>query len=276
MSASESGDSTSLEKGLTLLNVLATTEGGMAVAELAHATGFNRTTTYRLCDVLARAGWIQRIPDGPTGGRRRVDLGPRALGFGVLSMNKYDPGTRLQQTMDSLAQIVGETVHAGVLDGRDVIHIARAVPDSGPHMAMRIGAREAAHVTALGKALLATLSRDETLQLYREEQLPVRSANALTARSELLDELDRVRARGYAFDNEESRTGVFCIGAPIFGPAESATFALSITALPLHVTGERLDAVVRALVDATATATAVLGGRRPADWAPQDVAATGR
>jgi IclR family acetate operon transcriptional repressor len=261
-------DPTSLEKGLALLQELATAETGLSIAELAQATGLNRTTTYRLCEALEAAGWIQLSPDGSSSRRRRVDLGPRALGLAVLVNNKYDPETRLGPLMDSLGKSVGETVHAGMLDGVWVIHIARSVPEAGLHMAAPLGSRELAHVTALGKAMLSTLPREELLRRYGHEELPVRTRKAIATRTALLEELELSARRGYAVDDEESRAGVRCVGAPIFGPSGNATFAFSVTTMPVHLEGERLEAVARAVREAAALATASFGGSVPDTWGP--------
>jgi IclR family acetate operon transcriptional repressor len=258
-------DPTSLEKGLALLQEVATAETGMSIAQLAEATGLNRTTTYRLCEALEGSGWLQLAADG-TSSRRRVALGPRALGLAVLVNSKYDPETRLEPLMDNLARTVGETVHAGMLDDTWIIHVSRSVPEAGLHMAAPLGSRELAHVTALGKAMLATLSREELLRRYRHEELLVRTGRAISTRAALLEELEHVAARGYAIDDEESRAGVRCIGAPIFGPGGDATLAFSVTTMPVHLEGERLEVVARAVRDAAELATAALGGAVPATW----------
>lgn len=260
-------ESSSLEKGLTLLQELATSEGGMTVAELAQATGVNRTSIYRLCNVLSEAGWIQLTTEGQGSRRRRLDLGPRAFGLAVLVSAKFTPEVRLRPVMDTLSRSVGETVHAGILDDVSVIHIARSVPDAGLHMAAPLGSREFAHVTALGKAILATLSREEILRRYPQEQLPARTAKAISSRTALLDELERIAETGYAIDDEESRAGVRCVGAPVFDASGAAMFAISVTSMPIHLEAERLDAVAQAVVEAAATATASLGAQVPSGWA---------
>lgn len=260
--------SSSLEKGLLLLRELAAAESPLTLQELTHATGFNRTTTYRLCDALERIGWIQSVRDGGAPRTRRVDLGPQALGMAVLITSKYDDEARLQPIMDALARTVDETVHCGVLDDTILIHVGRSVPGAGLHMAMPLGARDEAHMTSLGKAILATLTRNEVLSRYRSEKLPVRTPHTLSTRTALLGDLDQVRKRGYAIDNEESTPGIKCVGAPVFDSTGLATFALSVTATPVHLEGERLDAVAAALRHAASEATAALGGFIPPDWGP--------
>jgi DNA-binding IclR family transcriptional regulator len=256
---------TSLEKGLAILHEIAARETSPSVAQLAESTGLNRTTVYRLCDVLERDGWIQPTP-GKDRRQRRVDLGPRALGLAVLANTRYDPEARLEPLMQALAERVGETVHAGILDGASVIHVALAVPDSGPHLAVALGARAYAHATALGKAMLATLPRQEILERYRQEELPKRTSTAIGNRSALLEDLERIVECGYALDDEESRIGVRCLGVPIFGPSGRAVFAMSVTTTPVNLEGERITAVAAALQECAARATASLGGTVPAAW----------
>ncbi len=259
-------DQTSLEKGLAILQELATSEAPQTISDLARATSLNRTTAYRLCEVLERSGWLQSAADGQAGKRRRMDLGPQMLGLAVLATSKYGPEARLQPLIEALAQRIGETVHAAVLDGTSIIHVAFAVPGPGPHLAVRPGARELAHVTGLGKAMLATLPRDEILHRYPEEELPTHTPKGVSSRSALLDELGAIAARGYAIDDEESRAGVRCVGAPIFGPNGTATFAVSVTTMPVRLAGERLDAVAREVCSTAALASAAFGGAIPRGW----------
>jgi IclR family acetate operon transcriptional repressor len=269
------GQQTSLGKGLAVLHVLAESDGedGMTMADLAATVGLNRTTAYRLCEGLARSGWVQLSASGERGGTRRVDLGPRALGFGILAASKYDPEERLQRVVDELAHEVGETVHAAALDGLDVIHIGWAVPDDGPRMALRLGARELAHVTGLGKAMLATLPRDEVLRRYRQEQLVTRTPNSLSTRTELLAELERVQELGYAVDNQEAQPGVFCVAAPVFARPDATLYSISVTSFPIELEGDRLPEIVHAVKQAAERASHALGGTVPPRWAAADALA---
>jgi DNA-binding IclR family transcriptional regulator len=262
---------TSLEKGLAMLYELAEAEAGMTIGSLASALDLNRTTAYRLCEVLTRSGWVQPRGQSLKGGPNRFDLGPRALGLGVLTTSKYDPDARIQNIVEELAEQIEETVHAATLDRVEVIHIARAVPDSGPHLAVRLGAREFAHVTALGKAMLATFTRDKLLRLYREEQLVERTPKSIRTRTALLSELERIRAQKFAVDDEESRPGVYCVAAPVFGRGDEAHYAISVTSLPIHFEGERLQVVINAVKEAATRATCALGGSPPAQWKEAEV-----
>jgi DNA-binding IclR family transcriptional regulator len=264
-------DLSSLEKGLAILREMAGSERGLTVAELAATAGLNRTTTYRLCEMLERGGWVQRV-DGEEG-TTRLDLGPTMHGLTVLVQSKYDLEAKLRPIIDGLSRSLGETVHVGVLDGAQIVHIAAALPDSGLNMAARIGSREAAHVAALGKALLATLPAEEVASLYLDEALPTRTAKTIATRAQLLEELEATRTRGYALDDEEGRMGVFCVGVPAFGPDGAAVLAISVTTVPARVEGERLQQVVGGVQGAASLVSAAWGGHVPHWWQAATAAA---
>lgn len=250
---------TSLEKGLMILSQLATAERGMTVSAIARAAGLNRTTTYRLCHDLERHGWIQRSGERTS----TFDLGPRMLGISVVIESRYDTEKRIAPIIKQLAQQVGETVHVAILDGNHVITIGRAFPDDGPNMAQEIGSREMAHVTGLGKALLAGLERDAIHRLYPAGTLPGRTKSAILTVEELLDDLERTAARGWSLDDEESRPGVRCVGAAVWGPSARPSVAISVTAAPTRAIGPIFDELVQAVTRAGALATEALGGKAP-------------
>lgn len=195
-----------------------------------------------------------------------VRLGAAALGFSVLVASKYDFASGLQPLMDRLALRVDETVHAAVLDGRDIIHIARAEPETGPHMAVALGARSPAHATGLGKAILAALPTDDVLRLYPEEELRTLTGNGVRTRSELLRELETTRRRGYAIDNEEARSGVRCVAAPVFESTGTTHLAVSVTSPRENLECDRLRAVAEEVCAVAAELTSALQGEQPEGW----------
>jgi DNA-binding IclR family transcriptional regulator len=243
----KSSDLSSLEKGLLIIRALGSTTKGMSPAELAAATGLNRSTTYRLCEILENEGWVLRMP-GDGGRAGRVGIGAAALGMSILITNTYDTTARLKPMIDSLAASVGETVHVGALEHGQIVHIARAAPTAGGmRLAAELGSRDLAHSTALGKALLSALSEAEVKHIFPEEQLPPRGPNTIRSRRALLAELERVRTQGYAIDDEESSPGVKCVAALVRGPGGSALFAISVTTTPARLDGKKLRTVITAV-----------------------------
>lgn len=253
----------SLEKGLAIVRELAESDGGLSAGQLATATGLNRTTIYRLCEVLERSGWISRSTDGET---TRFEIGVAVHGLAVLITNKFDTEARLRPVISELCQALGETIHVGVLDRAEVVHVARATPQSGLTLAAPLGSREYAHCAALGKALLATLTDEAVENLYPNERLPTRTEHSIPTRRALRRELKRIRAVGYALDDQEGQLGVKCVGAPVFTRGGRPLFALSVTSLPARLDDARLARAIDALRGATALLTASFGGSAPTEW----------
>lgn len=266
-----SSDLSSLEKGLSVLRELAAADdAGLTAGQLAGQTGLNRTTIYRLCDVLERGGWAARTSDGET---TRFQVGVAAHGLAVLLTNKFDTEARLRPVISELSQALGETVHVGTLERDEVIHVARAMPASGMTVAARIGTREHAHCAGLGKALLATLDDAAIDELYPAEELPVRTPHSVASRTALHEELARVRARGYAIDDEEGQLGIKCVAAPVFTSGGRTLFAISVTSVPARLDGGHLDRAIAAVRGSAALLTASFGGDTPSAWGAGDGAA---
>jgi len=257
-------DLSSLEKGLAIISELAAADRVLTIPEVAAEAKLNRSTTYRLCEILERDGWVRR--DEGDDGVARLDLGPTMHGLAVLIGSKYDVDAKLRPIIDGLSRSLNETVHVGVLDHAQLINVARALPADGLNMAARIGSREPAHTTSLGKALLATLDAESLSALYLDEELPARTPKTISSRGALFAELDRIRAQGYAIDNEESCVGVFCVGVPVFDRGDRASLAISVTSMPGRIDGDRFKQVVEAVRSAARLATVALGGVTPDSW----------
>jgi DNA-binding IclR family transcriptional regulator len=254
----------SLEKGLLILRELASSERGLTVADLARLTGLNRTTVHRLSEILRREGWVYRLTDGDEAAR--LDVGPAMQGLAILIANKYDTESQLQPLIEGVARSLGETVHVGSLQGAQIVHVGRALPESSFNIAARLGSREFAHAAALGKVLLATHEDEEVRALVGDHNLVQRTPNTVTSVPKLLQELHDIRRLGYAIDNEESRVGVKCVAAPVFDSSGHAILAISITSVPQRLAGDRFTQVLDVLLGTTSLATASFGGVFPADW----------
>lgn len=255
---------TSLEKGLGILREVAASEQGMSIAEVAHEAKLNRTSAYRLCQILERGGWLHRLGDESEA--TRLDLGPAFHSLAVLVTSKYETESKLRPIMGSLSRTLSETVHLGVVEEDQVVHIAREIPDSGLQLAARLGSRAYAHASALGKSLLATLTDEEVRGRYSEEALPVFTPTTIASVSALIAEIHTIRERGYAIDDEESLLGVKCIAVPVFGASSEPLFAMSVTTVPQRLEGDSFTRVTEALRSAASLATASFGGVAPEIW----------
>ena len=212
-----------LHKTLDILENIKDTPVGVRLSDLARAVDMPKATVYRILATLESRGFLDRGQDGGYRMARKLfDLQQRHPIEQTL--NRVAP-----PKMEDLAKLCRETVNLGILDGGEVVVINTVESPQTIRMSSKVGNRRCLHTTAIGKILLAALPEKEMLRLIRIKGLPRLTPHPLVNRTALLAELDRVRERGYAIDNQENELDGRCIGAPVLGPDGRVVAALSIS-----------------------------------------------
>jgi len=130
---------------------------------------------------------------------------------------------------DELVESVGERAQVMVEEEGRGVYIYQAKTDQAIRTDSHIGTTVALHATAVGKSYLAFLPREERDALHDELELEGRTENTLTDREELDAELEAVRERGYAFNDEERTTGMHAVGAPILSDDDQVLGSISVS-----------------------------------------------
>jgi DNA-binding IclR family transcriptional regulator len=206
--------------------------------ELADELGVPRSSMYALLQTLISRGWVRTDVTGSLYG-----IGIHALLTGTSYLDS-DPRVRVVRPyLDEASEALGETIHLGRLDGRDVAYLATRESHEYLRTISRVGRRLPAHVGALGKALLAERPDSELLDGPYEALTP----NSHTSRDSLVSDLAQVRARGYSIDREEGVLGIVGYGFALHydAPAQDAiSCSVPLTRLtPEHE--EQIVAVMR-------------------------------
>jgi DNA-binding IclR family transcriptional regulator len=225
---------------VAVLDLLAADRGGpLGTSELSRRLGLPKSSIANICGALVDAGLLRRAGLGFALGRKLAELGGAYLAA-VDQVAEFYAATVLLDTASE------ETLQLGVLDGTEVTYIARHDGKQPIRLASGIGRRLPASCTAMGKASLASLPAEDLVERYRGIRwLPTMTPKSLRTVDALLAELDSVRHRGYAIDDEETAEGVVCFAIAIRArrPGEGP-YAASVTLLKARVTDERRDAVV--------------------------------
>ena len=189
--------SQSLERGLAILSAFRSGQPLLGVSELARGVGLSRSTAHRYIATLASLGYLQQDPS-----TRKYRLGPRVLDLGFSAINSMDLREVAAPHLQALSDETGHTVNMAVLDGPDIVYIERCrTARQGQReidLNLHVGSRLPAYCTSLGKVLLANLADDKLRETLKQVQFTQRGPNTLTAREELLRELERVRASDLA------------------------------------------------------------------------------
>ncbi|MEN5166816.1 IclR family transcriptional regulator [Achromobacter kerstersii] len=188
-----------------ILRVLANRRTPVKAAELGQACQLAKSTLYLLLDCLEHRRWIERKDGGYIIG---IEL--MALGFAYLRHDGLQ--TAFHEAASEFVARHNEVVQLAVLDGFDVVYIAREDARRPVRLVSELGMRLPAHACALGKALLANLQPDELAACVPDE-LPRVTDRTLATRQALNQELDLVRQMGLGQDLEEVATGLVCYAA---------------------------------------------------------------
>jgi DNA-binding IclR family transcriptional regulator len=153
-------------------------------------------------------------------------------------------------SLRTLAETTGFTVHLAVLEQGACVLIEKVTPPGVTRTATWIGKQLALHCTAVGKALLAFLPFSDVEQVIASQGLIRYNDNTICSTRQLKHELEMIRTRGFAVDDEEEEIGVRCIGAPIFNGNREAIAALSIVGDSQQMSGESLGSLQKMVVKA--------------------------
>jgi DNA-binding IclR family transcriptional regulator len=211
-------------------------------SELSRRLGLPKSSIANICITLADAGLVRRAGSGFALGRRLAELGGAYL-------TSIDQVQEFHEACDALETASQETVQLAVVDGLHVVYIARHDGRQTIRLASEIGRRLPVSSTAIGKATLAALDpADLDERLRGVITLPRLTSNSHRTVSELRADLDEVRLRGYAVDNEETAEGIVCYGMAIpRQSAESDQYGASVTLLKARATEGRREALVEDL-----------------------------
>jgi IclR family transcriptional regulator, acetate operon repressor len=229
-----------VDRALAVLRELADHPKGVALVELAQRLGQPKSSVHRALAALRRFGLAQQDED------RRYRLSLEFVGLAFRYYESLEEQVLVEPTLEALAKRLSETAHYAVLDGADVIYVAKVAPaDVGFKMAATVGGRQPAHATALGKVLLAHALRDDgEVERFVAAHGPLagKTGRTLTTAEALERELAVTRKRGYALDDQENEPGVNCIAFPVFiGPREQPGGAISVSAVAQRTPVEELE-----------------------------------
>jgi DNA-binding IclR family transcriptional regulator len=212
-------------KVFTVLETVASLARPMSVSELAVLLGVPKPTMHRIVRQLDTEGLLQREPHS-----RLYGPGPRLLAFAMDAVRAAMRFAPRHAVLEALSAKVRETCNFGMMAGNAVIYLDRVEAAWPFGLRFEAGSRVPLHCTAMGKLLLSMLPRRRRDDLIAASSLSRYTENTITDPDGLRRELDAVRKRGYALDNEEFLAGVVCLAVPVRDRTGATCAALAISA----------------------------------------------
>ncbi|MET3911000.1 IclR family pca regulon transcriptional regulator [Bradyrhizobium sp. S3.3.6] len=215
----------SVGKAFAVLKSFTSEAFELTLSEVAARADLDRGTAFRLIQTLIELGYLQAVPQS-----RRFRLGLACLDLGYTVLSHGSLRTIVEPLLRDLVPEVGDAASLGILDGGDVIYLARVGAGLDRHkMDRRPGTRIPAYSAALGHAMLAHLQRNEQIERLESRPRVKLSERTLTDLDALLARLDQVKKKGYAVSDGENAYGLRTLAMPILDAQGFVIAGLSVT-----------------------------------------------
>jgi DNA-binding IclR family transcriptional regulator len=245
----------SLAKAFALLDALGKFENGAGIAVLSKEVKMGKSTVHRLLATLREFDLVWFDASTST-----YALGARILRWSDLLVRQNLLIRHGAPILRDLVHNCHETASLAVLEGTDVVYIARFESTQRLRMSEAVGSRCPAYCTALGKSMLATLSQEEFDGVFKGlDALKPMTPNSITSKDKLWDHLQKVRQDGVAYDFEENVIGGVCLGTPVRNHTGRAIAALSISMPTQRLRGDTLITLKDYLLKAASRLSSELG-----------------
>jgi IclR family pca regulon transcriptional regulator len=224
----------SLEKGLLVIEAFDAGKPRLTLSDVAKLTGITRAAARRYLLTLTKLNYAEF--DG-----RYFSLTPRILRLGYAYLSSASLTAQVQPFLERISEETGESSSAAILDGDDIVYIARSATRRIMSIGLGVGSRLPAHCTALGRAILAYQPEDELRAYLQRARLEARTPKTITDKSAFQDVLEATRVQGYAVVDEELEYGLRSIAVPIVQKNGRVTIALNLSAQAGRISADEME-----------------------------------
>jgi IclR family KDG regulon transcriptional repressor len=249
---------TTVIKAIEILNYLAKDAGnrGIGISEFGRELGMGKSTVHRLLDTLQYYGYIDKNEE-----TNRYRLGWQLYSLGQVVPLQNQIFNLDQSHLIELNKRTGETVNLGILQRNETVIISKI---EGTNEAFRVNIQpvehEAVHATGLGKILISEMSNDEIRALLGNTQ-PLKQFTefTITDLDHLLQEIESVRAQGYAVDDQEYGLGLYCMARPVRDYTKKIIAAVSVSMPYVRVNAQVRENALEAMAECCSKISRDLG-----------------
>ena len=243
----------SVARALSILELFNDRRIELSTNEIAALTGLNRGTTYRFCRTLLSLGYLEEI---------RLSVfrpGIRCISLAQAALGSREIVQVAMPFLERLRERVRETVNMTILDGVDVVYVARLLNSDLVTLRIGVGTRMPAYATSLGRAILAFLPESESSAILDRSELHAITPWTLVSREAIENDLAVIRRHGYAYNDQGLAPGVRGVAAPILHasgrPIASVNVSIARPLTSREVSKELGPKVIAAARDIGARAT---------------------
>jgi len=224
----------SLDRGLAVIRCFSSEHPSLTLSEVAERTGLTRAAARRFLLTLQELGYV-----GSSG--RQFSLRPRVLALGYAYLSSFSVAQIAQPHLEDLAEKLHESCSVSVLDGDDLVYVARASANRIMTISLTVGTRLPPYPTSMGRVLLAHMPEAELDAHLSRTELRKLTDQTIVDPVELRAVLATVRRQGWAAVDQELEAGVRSIAVPIRDGSRKVVAAINASAHAARVPMRTLE-----------------------------------
>lgn len=253
--------SRAVARALSILELIAESRTGLSNSDLSRKLKIPKSSASYILRELERRDYLRRDRNG------KYRLGLKLMSIVSSVAMHFDVREAAKPIMEEfLRKSHLPEVHLAVLDNGRAVYIEKIEDESSfIKMDIWVGHRLPIHTTAIGKALVAFLPKDELLEILQKRGMEKKTRRTITSPQRFLAELEKVRQRGFAVDDEENSEGVRCVASPIFDASGKVIAAFGTSSVTLHIDDIRLPKIAELVRKSAMKVSRIIGfsGRFP-------------
>lgn len=254
MASGRSRTHQSLDRGLRIIEATAAIGGAATLSEIARKTGLPRSTTHHLLRALVDFGYL--VQDGET---RPYTLAPKLFRLTGCTWTNEQLAEISMPFLDELSRRTGEGTSLAILRDGVVTVVAKRESEGPVRVVQEVGARRPIYCTAVGKALAAWLPERELDGMIARTVFEPKTARTIRTPAAFRRDLARIRATGFAIDNQEHIQGIRCIATPVRDHSGEVRASLCVLGPTSRLPQRRLMEIRRPLAAVAADLSTRLG-----------------
>lgn len=228
----------SINRALTIVNAISKSKDkGLTLTEISERVDLHISTVYRILQNLVAWDYVKEDEDG------RYILGFELITLGNAAKNNIGLQNLAHQYLVELGNLSGETIYLSIFDeiNNSVMYIDKIENKGNIRLAAGIGTRNRIHSTANGKVLVSGFTDEKIRNILKHTGMNANTSFTITDPERFLDEIKKVRERGYATDDFENEPGVKCVAAPIFDYRKKVIGSVSISGVVSSIIPESIE-----------------------------------
>lgn len=245
-----------VEKALDVFDILISNKyrDGISISELSNELSLGKSTVHRIIESMVSKKYIDQDIE-----TKKYLLSWKLFEVGNVIPRKRNLFSLDNRILQNLCDKFQETVNMGVRVDDCVVTINKISPTTTLISNIQIGSRESLHATAMGKVLISEMTREEIIKIFGDQPLESYTSNTITSIEALLEDLKKIRKRGFSIDDEEYCAGLTCISMPLRDYKNEIVSAISISGSSIRMTENKIQEICTELKAATDKLSTYLG-----------------